>query len=528
MGIQHSHPVEVQSAPLAVDENDTNASPVRVTDRDNRPPEFRTGVSVWFEHGGRSARGSAMLMTVATAGRVHLFRVAAVLAVVLVFFHARGPGQQPAPVFPTVPPPRPLGQLRVAPHGLPGATATTQPGVEGEKANDEKEVAKDAGPELALGECIAIALERQPALKAVRASQQATSAGMHALNNIGRLGSLLSPDLPIRKEQSSRGVIAAAADVQKLHNEVVHDVTRLYYTVVYAHQQEQLAEEVVAQIELLVLAANKLLQSKQPGEMTRAKLDVMLLGQAKTRRLLATARAGEKQAYAALREVMGAQDEVFRVKDKELPVMSQNVKLTKEMVIEMTLCRRPELALAAAGADAFRLEVYAQGKIPFRRAVPTLGSGSDIHDKLLPSGSRDPEKEYRPEPIPPSMPPQVVGSKADRVARVMAFSQRADAVYEKVRNLMVLEAENTFYTFEKAAKRVEVGKEGFDAAKDLMDRVREGFDNPKAQKDQLLLGYGQAAEFQSEYVEAVYQYLLALAALERVTAGGIRPAFPGR
>ena len=61
-----------------------------------------------------------------------------------------------------------------------------------------------------------------------------------------------------------------------------------------------------------------------------------------------------------------------------------------------------------------------------------------------------------------------------------------------------------------------------------MDRTREGFDNPNAEKDRLMLGYAQAAEGSSEYVEAVFQYLLALAALERVTAGGVKPAFPCR
>ena len=72
-------------------------------------------------------------------------------------------------------------------------------------------------------------------------------------------------------------------------------------------------------------------------------------------------------------------------------------------------------------------------------------------------------------------------------------------------------------------------EEGFTAAKDLMERIREGFDNPKAgSKEQLLLGYGQAVEAQADYVEAVFKYLLTLGALERVTAGGVRPAFPGR
>jgi hypothetical protein len=37
-----------------------------------------------------------------------------------------------------------------------------------------------------------------------------------------------------------------------------------------------------------------------------------------------------------------------------------------------------------------------------------------------------------------------------------------------------------------------------------------------------------AGRAQADYVEAVLEHLKALAALERVTAGGIVPAFPGR
>lgn len=449
-----------------------------------------------------------------------LVRFAAVLGVVVAVIPGRSPCQHPAPVAPTVPAPV---APRLVSTPLPPTAVMVQP------KNGEAEPAADV-PELSLGECVAIAVERQPALHAVQASQRATGAGQQALSNIGRLGQRLSPDLPIRKEQSSRGVVAAAADVQKLHNEVVHDVTRLYYTVVYARQQEQLLEDVVAQVDLFVKVGRDLLNSPAPGEMTKLKLDLMIVGQLKARQQLTRARTGRQKAEAALREVMAVQEgEVrFRVKDKELPVMAQNVTLTADMVVEMALCRRPELALAAAGADAFRLEVYAQGAVRFRRTVQTLASGSDIHSRLLPPGSRDPAGEYRPEPIPPEMPPQLVGSKSDRVARALAFSQRADAVYAKARNLIILEAENTYLTFESATRNITDGKEGFTAAKDAMERVREGFDNPKAPKDQLLLAYAQAAEAQAMYVEAVYNHLLALAALERVTAGGVRPAFPGR
>lgn len=461
----------------------------------------------------------------------HRFPVA--LAAVLILVPAAGVAQQPAPVSPTVPFPTIPGYVPASPTTLPGAPLLPQPYVKGEQpAADNGATPKATPPELTLGECIAVALDRQPALRAVKASQNATQIGSQALNNIGRLGKLVSPDLPIRKEQASRGVIAAAADIQKMHNEIVQDVTRLYYTVVYATQQEVVAADAVADLDLLVKVGRKYLAAGL-GEMTQAKLDLMIIGLNKARSLQASARIGTRQAYAALREVMAADEATFPFQVKrgkegrpELPLMAQRVPLTKDQVVEMALCRRPELALAAAGVDAFRLEVYAQGRIPFRRAVPTLASGSDIHARMIPPGSRD--KDYRPEPIVPEMPPQLVGSKADRVTRAMAYSQRAEAVYEKARNLVILEAETAFLNLELANERLESAKAGFTASESLRDYVRGNIENVKSAKELLLSARAEAAKAEADYYEAVYQYLLALAALERVTAGGVRPAFPGR
>lgn len=389
---------------------------------------------------------------------------------------------------------------------------------------------KDEVRELSLGECIAIAVERQPSLKAAFASQDSTTIARQALYNIGPVGNLLAPDLKVRKAQADRGLTAAEAEVQKVHAEVVHDVTRLYYSVVYARVQVQHLEDVVAQIEAFADFSKKLLNSTTPGEMTQAKYDTMLLAVSKVRKLRGTAQTGVKKAEAALREAMGVSDGSlkFRVKDRELPVMQQNYPLKSEEVVEMALARRPELIMAQAGADAFRLEACAQDRVRFRRKVPTLAAGSDLHAKLFPTGSRDPGQNYRPEPILPEMPGMVVGRRSERVARVEALSRRADSVQEKARNLIVLEAESTFLEWDEAAKNIAFSKEALTAAKDLMEKIQESFDNPKAQKDQLIRGYGEAAEAIAEYNSAVFQYLLEMAAMERVTAGGIRPEFPGR
>jgi outer membrane protein TolC len=390
----------------------------------------------------------------------------------------------------------------------------------------------DSGPELTLGECVAIALENQPSLKAVKASTAATEAGARGLKNFGTVGTIISPDLDIRKQQAQRGLMATHAEYQKAHNEVVQDVTRLYYTAVYAKQQQQLAELVVLRLQLLVDIGERLLkETKDPKDLegfNTLKLQIMRDGLFQAKQLYTTAVLGRQKSLAGLREVMGVDGRnfPFQIADTALPVMKQSVPLTKDRVVELALERRPELVLAAAGLDAFRLEVYAQGKIPFKRVVPTLASGADIHAKEIPQAVRTPT-EYRPGGILPEMPPQLVGSKYDRVCRAMAFAQRAEAVYDKARNLIIVEAETTFLDFEEASVKLTYAKQRFELSKDIQQRARDAADTTKA-KDQLVQAEVIAAKAQSDYIQAVYNYLLALAALERVTAGGIRPEFPGR
>lgn len=389
----------------------------------------------------------------------------------------------------------------------------------------------ETGPELSLGECIAIALERSPNLRAERASLAASQSGYSALMRFGTVGTLVSPDLSIRKQQAERGLAAAAASYQKAHNEVVYDVTRLYYTAVYAKQQEAIAAEVTEYLEAMVKLVRTILDTtadpKDLAGLNEGKWLTMRIGLAQAQELRQTARIGRRQALAALRQVMAVDEATFpfRIKDTELPLMDQRAAFTKEKVVELALAQRPELALAAAGVDVFRLEVYAQGRIPFRRVVPTFAAGADIHSKDIPQAVRT--KEYRPGAIAPEMPTQLVGSKFDRVCRAMNFSEKADAIYENARSLVKLDAENAFYEYELASQKLRIAERKFKDGKDLQQRTRDMSDSVK-EKDLLVQAYIVSIKAQSDYIEAVYQHLLSLAALERITAGGICPKFPGR
>ncbi len=441
------------------------------------------------------------------------------------------------PVPPTSPPvrfqrliPQSGGNLQFEQNTL-GNVKVEDPKPGDGNADAESNIFIETGPELTLGECISVAIERQPILKAALASQAASEAGTRALMNFGTVGTLLSPDLEVRKQQAQRGMAASAGEYQRAYNEIVQDVTRMYYTAVFAKQQEGIATDVVQQLKDLIEVARDILDTaKTPADLAglnETKYLTMQIGLAEARQLQAKARIGRQQALAALRQAMAVEAATFpfRIRDTELPVMAQKADITKELVVEQALARRPELALAAAGVDVFRLEVYAQGKIPCRRVVPTFASGGDLHSRDIPQAQRG--KDYRPGGIIPEMPTQLVGSKFDRICRAMAFSEKADAMFANVRSLVILEAENAYFEFKLAGDKLVFSKEKFKAGKELQQSSRENAENQKA-KDQLVQAEIIAAKAQADYVEAVFEYLLALSALERVTAGGIRPAFPGR
>jgi outer membrane protein TolC len=423
--------------------------------------------------------------------------------------------QVSAPVAPVVPAPLPPTGHHIRFQDLiPAHIKVAEPGNLG-----NMEPVAESGPELSLGECIAIALERQPSLN-------------RALMNFGTMGTFFSPDLEIRKQQAQRGFAAAAGDYQKAHNEAIQDVTRLYYTAVYAQQQGKLAAETVEFLSHMAKLIEEILNGKIPpdqmGGLNTGKLIVVKMGVIEAKKLLSKATVGRKQALAALRQVMAVDEKSFpfRIKDVELPLMAQQIPITKDLVVEQAVARRPELALAAAAVDVFRLEVYAQGKIPFKRIVPTFASGADIHSREIPQAVRT-TKDYRPGGINPEMPTQLVGSKYDRVARAMSFSQKAEAVYESAHGLVVLEAENGYFEFEMANEKLKLAKEQFDLANDLKQRTLEKQESIK-EKDLIVQAIITTTKVQADFVEAVFEHLQTLASLERITAGGIRPAFPGR
>jgi outer membrane protein TolC len=401
-----------------------------------------------------------------------------------------------------------------------------------ESAEEKKEEPKTTpiieGPPLTLGQCLAIAHERQPMIRGAMLSHQTGEASYQALFHLGRVAERFTPDLEFRKEQSRRGLIISAAAYQLAVQETTQDVITLYYSYVYAKQQDATASDIMKQLEIYYDIAEGIVKSgvKDPkmklNQFTLYGLQNII---AEVRFQKLEAETGRKLALEALRAAMGVgSDFDFSPADPELPLMMTGT-VTSDFVEGQALARRPELAQAAAGVDVFRLEIQAQASQKYARRTSTFASGTDLHSRSVPQAVRN--GDYRPGALAPEMPTSVAGRVEDRVASIALRSQRQDAVLDRTQDLVRLDAKKGFIVWEASVARVLEAKKKYERGKQL---VEESSSAAVAKNDPEILVTNEAlaGKAQAEYVKAVYEHIKALAALERITAGAVCPKYPGR
>jgi outer membrane protein TolC len=373
-----------------------------------------------------------------------------------------------------------------------------------------------------LGEAIRMALDRQPTLAAQRSTLASAEANSRGLDNL-RVPTFLVRELPIRRKQASIGVTVAAASLEQAEHETVYAVTRTYLTVLYAREQQRVANDVVDHLKATLETARRLVEGGS-RDVTTSSVDkiTVYLRLAETRQ--ADAAAGIERATAALREAIGlGPDCCLQVPPDRLP--QPRATLCRGDIVALALARRGELVQAVNVAEVTALEVDAQGT-SCRPNFHTFASVADIHARPIPQGVAN--AEYRPGAIGPEMPTNLAGSRSARMERARDLSARAEAVVEKTRNLIALEAEDAFLRWEQAARKMPQTREAAERGSKLADDTRKDFGGEQRVKaEDVLNSEVLAAQARAQFNEAVYQHAVALAALERVTAGGFCAGFAG-
>jgi outer membrane protein TolC len=310
-------------------------------------------------------------------------------------------------------------------------------------------------------------------------------------------------------------VAAAAAGVDHAEREVVYAVTRAYFTVVYAREQERVARGVVERLAAIHDTAHQQLQAGA-REITAADVNrtSVYLHLAKTKQIQAA--QGVERALAALKEALGLGPEAcLVVPPGELP--APELRLCRGDIVAWALTRRPDLAQAGLFAEAACLEVEAQGT-NHRTKMETFAAGSDIHARRVAPGGHN--SEYRPGAIVPEMPTLLVGSQPERMKHAQSLHARAEAVVEEARNLIALEAEDAFLRWQEASQAVAEARSAVVAGDQLADSLTKDFTSGlKVRVEDVVNARVLASQARAQLNNFLYHQVVALADLERVTAG---------
>jgi outer membrane protein TolC len=379
------------------------------------------------------------------------------------------------------------------------------------------------GPPLTLAECIRIAIQEQPALAARRASLAAAEEGYRGAEALC-IPVIIARDLPIRRKQAHLGVTIAEASLSQAEWETVYAVTRTYFGIVYARQQLQVVDDLVNSLRFYQERVRDMVSKGESKEWTTSTVDkiTIYLGLADGRK--DEALRGIERADAALREAMGLAPELtIRVADQNLPV--PKITIDREEIVALALARRAELVQVITAAQVVDLEIQAQGRT-FRPVASTFASGADIHAHPVPQGISN--REYRPGATGLEMPPTLAGPRSSRVEHARNLSARAAAVVDKTRNLIALEARDMFYKWEEGSRKVPQTESAKQAGSRLAKNTREDFRAGQRVKiEDILTNEALAAQAAGSYNEALYELVVAVADLQRVTAGGFDAGFGG-
>jgi outer membrane protein TolC len=391
----------------------------------------------------------------------------------------------------------------------------------GEFGPYEEAAAPPASAKLNLENCIQLGLEHQPALAAARASLAAAYSGQRAVDKI-ILGRLVAPDLPIRRQQACLGVTIASAGLDHAEWETRYAVRRTYYSVQYARMQKIVIDNAMDKINDAYRQAKKLVDAGDPKfKVTTIDLKVLDINKEFLRTRQAEATVGIQKALAGLREAIGVGlDFPMDVIDEPLPPLVND--LNKEELIARARSNRSELTQAVTVNQVTELEISAQQRLFFRPQAKTFASASDIHVKPIPQGVSN--GEYRPGAIGPEMPAFLVGRRPDRVQRASDLNDRSVAVVDKTENLIALEVEATYLKWQEAAQNVQNLAKTPKMAAEVAGDVRNRFNEGNVSGEDYLRARTLEEQALGLYNTALFQHALALAALERVTAGGYRIA----
>jgi hypothetical protein len=371
---------------------------------------------------------------------------------------------------------------------------------------------------LRLADCLALSEERQPSLLVARARLAAAQSRLASLESLNGPVVRLRQDLPLRRQQARLGIDAAQAELARLAVENRYVVTRAYLSMLYARAQRNVLDDVIDDLKYLRERVRASVEKKERTEWTAATVDLITLYLRRIEARRAEAERGIALSLAGLREALFVEPTVC-LNIAEEPIPQPAVRVCREDIIAAAVERRGEVIEASAASGAAALETDVQASFCRRRPINTFAAAADLHAKHVPQSIYG--EEFRPGGIPLAMPHTLIGPRPNRVETAQDLSVQAAAVAQKTRSLVILEAEEAYYNWEEWSRKAillgEAAKIGDRLERELREEYRGTL---KRLIDAVVPESVLAAQTRTDYNEALFRQVIALAALERVTGGG--------
>ncbi len=229
-----------------------------------------------------------------------------------------------------------------------------------------------------------------------------------------------------------------------------------------------------------------------------------------------------------IKDKNGKVETVIEIKNEEVTTYHRLYKINNKELIAAALENRGEMVQASTAARVVDLEITAQDLIRGWQGR-TFAQGADLHAKPVPLLMAN--GDYRPGADAPEMPNVLAGRKHDRVARATDFAARAAAVVNKTSSLVSLDVEVQYLKWLEAAEDIEELSAILKLATTLPQRAQE-LDVNDFTADAVIRATVASVNVRSQLNEARHMHALALAGLERATAGAFRiypvPAPPAK
>lgn len=371
---------------------------------------------------------------------------------------------------------------------------------------------------LTLAECIRLALEKQPAVAARRASVKAAEEYCQSVAD--RKMGLLTGDLPVRRRQAPLGLQFVQAGLRQTECDITLAVTRAYLTVLHIRRRQDIFHQAVDDLQQRL---DWLRQEHNRG--SRPELGPRNLQQLATYLSLAQARQQEAdqglpRALTTLRETLGVAPD-FALDIPNTPLLMPTVQVNREEILSLAQSGRPELIQAMHLAEITGLEVEAQGELR-RINTKTFVACMDFHAPPPPAGAAP---QSKPIVINPEMPGHLLGTRCARMERIKAYRVRADELVQNLRNQVTLEADDAFLKWQEEARKLAHFRQTAEQAARAVASADRDFAQQTATVtyDDVLAAVVLATQLQARSAESLFLYAASLAELQRVTGGGFNP-----